>query len=195
MRAGRYAGLTAVTGSVCCLTDQRNFSNDTRAQSRMQSLLAFDFTSSPPAMRQWHRCDFTTECDCLTGEVACQRQADTSQMKCSLIATNPVVVVHIDCTSSNPCTSASWAFGNISYKGTVSIDYQSRSLALDLMIGMFPAFEGYAALNNGGAVTLFRHAPPAGMTAKNAPSGANRLIRSRIEDWDGMDSQTVNKKP
>lgn len=185
LREGPQMGLTAISGPLCCLTDQRNFSNNIHARSRMHSQVTIDLSDSPPTMTQNQRCDMTLECDCKSGEVKRQRRADTARMKFSLAAVEPTVTIHMDCIASNPCSSASWAFGDIAYKGLIVIDPSERSITIDLMIGLFPAFEAYAAINEGRGATLFHYAPPAGMTAARTPTGATRPIRARLEDRDG----------
>ena len=49
--------------SDCYLTDQRNFSNDINAKSRMHSEFKVDFAGMRPTITQSHRCDLTTELD------------------------------------------------------------------------------------------------------------------------------------
>lgn len=131
------------------------------------------------------RCDVTTECDITTDDVILRRKAGTERMTCMLTAIEPQVVVHMNCHTSNPGTSASWAFGDIDYVGMMVIDPVARSLAVDLKIGLFPAFEGYASINDGPAVTVFRYAPPAGFGPGRVPSGASRPIRAFLADRDG----------
>jgi hypothetical protein len=151
----------------------------------MHSQVTINFTNATPAMTQSHRCDFTTECNCNDGEVRCQKHADTTCMSFTLLSIEPTVLVRMDCMTSNPCSSSPWAFGDIHYKGLIEFNREARSIAIELMIGLFPAFEGYASINGGPGTTLFHHVPPAGMTVVRAPGGANRLIRSRLEDRNG----------
>jgi hypothetical protein len=151
----------------------------------MHSAVTLAFNDPTPSMTQVHRCDFTTVCDGQDGEVKCQQKASTSGMKFTLVSVEPNVVIRMDCTASNPCAQVSRAFSDIDYKGTIEIGREARSIAIDLMIGLFPAFEAYAAINGGLGAILFHHAPPAGILAVRVPPGANRLIRSRLEDRDG----------
>lgn len=106
-------------------------------------------------------------------------------MHFALVSVEPQVVIRLDSTASNPCTSASHAFGDIDYKGTIVIDPAVRSIAAGLRIGLFPAFEAYAAINGAVGAILFRYAPPAGILALRVPTGAHRPIRARLEDRDG----------
>jgi hypothetical protein len=67
----------------------------------------------------------------------------------------------------------------------LTIELIARSLAVDLKIGLFPAFEGYVSLNGGTPVIVFRYAPPVGFGPGRVPSGASRPIRALLEDQDG----------
>lgn len=185
LRQGPYAGYTAIAGPRYCLTDQRGFSSNIGAESRMQSAVIIDFSGSTPAMIQQHRCNYTTECDRKSGRVLRREKSNTSRMKFTLASAEPTVVIHMDCVASNPCTSAAWAFGDIEYKGAIAINQEKRSIAINLMIGVFPAYEGYAAINNGIGAILFRQMPPAGIKTMYVPPRTNRPIRSQLEDRDG----------
>ena len=106
-------------------------------------------------------------------------------MQFRLVATEPIVTIQMSCLTSNPCTSSSWAFGDIEYKGTIFIDPTTRRIAVDLMTGTFPAFEGYAAINDGIGSILFRMMPPAGIKTMHVVPGATRPLRAQLEDRDG----------
>ena len=151
----------------------------------MHSEVTIDFGDSTPVLTQQHTCDYTTECDRKTGEVTARKKANTAQMQFRLVVTEAIVTVQMRCLTSNPCTSSSWAFGDIEYKGTIFIDPVKRRIAVDLMTGTFPAFEGYAAINNDIGSILFRTMPPAGIKVIHVAPGATRPIRSQLEDRDG----------
>jgi hypothetical protein len=186
LQNGPYRGHSAITGPRhYCLTDQRGFSNIITAESRMHSAVTIDFSDFTPMLTQQHKCDYTTECDRKTGEVTNRKKASTAHMQFRLVTTGPIVTVQMHCLASNPCTSSAWAFGDIEYKGTIFIDPTIRRIAVDLMIATFPAFEGYAAIDNGGGSILFRMVPPAGIKAMHMSQGATRPIRSQLEDRDG----------
>lgn len=186
LQIGPYRGHSAIIGpKKYCLTDQRGFSNVVTAESRMHSALTVDFGDSTPMLTQQHTCDYTTEGDRKTGEVTTRKKASAAHMQFRLVATEPIVTVQMHCLTSNPCTSSSWAFGNIECKGTIFIDPVKRRIAVDLMTGSFPAFEGYAAINNGIGSILFRTMPPAGIKTIHVSPGATRPIRSQLEDRDG----------
>jgi hypothetical protein len=182
---GPFAGCTAITGALNCLTDQRGFSNDMNARSRMHSQVTIELVEPMPILTQVQRCDFTTECDSITGEIRNQGKASTKQMKFSLAAIDSQIVVQMNCRSSNPGTSAAWAFADIEYNGRLVIDPAHRSFAVDLKISMFPAFEGYVLINEGIPATVFRYVPPVGFAPGRIPAGASRPIRTVLVDHDG----------
>jgi hypothetical protein len=86
--AGKHVGKTMIPGpqstrvptgipfstvdvgiSDCYLTDQRVFSNDIRAKSRMHSEVKVNFGGTSPTITEFHNCDETTEIDCEDGTV------------------------------------------------------------------------------------------------------------------------------
>jgi hypothetical protein len=182
LREGEYKGLTALSRQPCYLTEQRNFSSDPRASSRMQSSLKVDLTTSEPVLTQHHRCDDLIQCDPASGEVLRKQCGSTSKMKFSLLATTPNVLIQMDCRYTDALSRPAHGIGEIEYKGTIKIDPTARSIDIDIMICLFPAFEGYAVINDGPTAILFRHAPPAGVLNLGPPRGANRRIRSRLDD-------------
>lgn len=182
---GPYKGLTALIGSSNFLTDQRNFSNNRRASSRMHSEARVDLTVVPAAMTQAHRCDKSAECDVRNGEVIREHRASTSKMNFTLTEAEPLLSLELSCKSANPRAQEVLEFTEIEYRGGVVIDVERRSIMIDLMICLFPAFEAYAAINDGAGEILFRHAPPPGILGLSLPEGAKRRIRSRLEDRDG----------
>ena len=182
LRDGEYKGLTALSGRPCYLTDQRNFSNDLRAASRMHSLVKVDFTASEPVLTQQHRCDNLIECDPVSGEVLQKRHGSTSKMKFALLATTPTILIEMDCRYTGALSRPGHGLGEIEYKGTIEIAPAAPGFNIDIMICLFPAFEGYAVIDDGPGAILFRHAPPAGILTLGPPQGAKRRIRARLDD-------------
>ena len=179
---GEYRGLTALSVAPCYLTDQRNFSNDLRASSRMHSFVKVDLTIPQPVLAQQHRCDDLIECDLVTGEVLQTRRGSTSKMNFSLLDTTPTIRIGMECRYADSIPRAGHGIGEIEYRGTIEISPTARSIDIDLMICLFPAFEAYAVINDGPGAILFRHAPPAGILSLGPPRGAKRRIRSRLDD-------------
>ena len=97
LRRGEYKGLMALSKPPCYLTDQRNFSNDLCASSRMHSLAQVDLAAAEPVLTQHHRCDDLIECDPVSGEVLNKQRVGTSKMTFSLEATTPTILIQMDC--------------------------------------------------------------------------------------------------
>lgn len=179
-------------GSDCFYTDQRGFSNQIHAKSRMHSEFKLDFTGMTPGqnpkLTQWHHCDFTTECDCEDGDIECHKKGETSRMNFKWDLSNAFVrqrglyVIQITGHSSNPCSPSSRIGGDIDYEGKVTIDLSVRGITFDGKVDAFPAFEAYATINDGAGVELFHLAPPLGNTVMNLPRGANRKVKAYLED-------------
>jgi hypothetical protein len=182
LRGGEYKGSIALSKPPCYLTDQRNFSNDLRASSRMHSFVKVDLTTSQPVLTQRHRCDDLIQCDPATGEVLSKHRVGTSNMTFSLEAISPTILIQMACRYGGSIPRHGYGIGEIEYKGTIEISAAPRSIDIDLMICLFPAFEGYAAIGDGIGTVLFRHAPPAGILALGPPRGAKRRIRARLDD-------------
>jgi hypothetical protein len=178
---GEYRGLTALSISPCYLTDQRNFSNELRASSRMHSLARIDISASEPVLTQYQRCDDLIECDPVSGEVIGKRRASASKMKFTFLASDPRILIRMECRYCDPLMAPAHGLGEIEYKGTIEIDPAAGFIGIDLMICLFPAFEGYAAIDNGPPAVLFRHAPAPGILALGPPRGAQRRIRSQLD--------------
>jgi len=178
---GPHAGKTALDGSALLLTDQRAFFNNPQASSRMHSCVTIDLAGSGPTVTVTHRCDWAITCDREECEVVCLARADTRRMTASVVSVDPVVV-RLDCAASHPCPEVLPALEELEYRGTVTYRPSVQELSIDLMVGLFPAFEGYGSINDGPATILFRQAPPAGIAASPWANAARRRIRTVVND-------------
>ncbi len=181
---GPHAGKTALDGSARLLTDQRAFSSDPRASARMQSHITIDVSGSEPGVTVVQRADWAITCDREHGEVICRARATTRGMTADVIAMDPVRV-RLECAARHPCPVALPALEELRFHGMVVYWPDARELSIDFMVGLFPAFEGYAAMNDGPPTILFRHAPPPGIAASPSARGAKRRIRTVVDDRDG----------
>lgn len=131
---GIHVGKTMIPGpniaSDCYLTDQRDFSNHIHAKSRMHSEVTVDFGGRRPAIKQWHKCDLTTELDCEDGDEESTARGSTSRMKFHLLPTSTakLAILSVKCSASNPCAPTSRLFGDIDYYGTLTVDLGARSV-------------------------------------------------------------------
>ena len=176
-------GRTMLRGPVpgvsdCFLTDGRDFSSDIDASSRMHSEIEIDL-SGPSEVFQWHRCHATVEVDCEDGTEECRQEADTSDMTFRDLRGAPDSLIHIDLrgAANNPCFTGS---PDIDYTGTVTIDTRARTVAFAGMIDAFPAFEMYASIDGGPALTLFRTLPIPGKDPWNLAGDAARAQAGQV---------------
>jgi hypothetical protein len=185
----KHEPLTMIPGPIpvisdCFHTDQRTFSIDKSASSRMYAEATVGFSGSVPNMTSRYRCDATQECDCEDGEIECVQVAGISGMSFTLASTSTdrVAILLLNCAANNPCVTPS---PYINMQGTITIDIGARSVEFDGLVEPFPAFEAYATINHGTPVTLFAVDPLPGNTPWNLLFGANRTVFCRVSDLDG----------
>lgn len=187
--AGVHRNKTMIPGptvvSDCFLTDQRGFSSNPAASSRMHSEISIDVTvpAAPREINQIHRCDETIEVDCEDGDQECNGRAAINRMKFNnLRFVGGKILVDVVGAANNPCFTGS---PDIDYKGTVEITVIPQRLiaqvAFNGLIEPFPAFEMYAAVNGGIGVPIFRVNPLPGATPGNLFGNANRPVSGTVE--------------
>jgi hypothetical protein len=183
--SGSHAGKTMIPGPTpvndCFLTDQRSFSANPSASSRMHSEIEIDLTV-PRIVSEFHRCDPTIEVDCEDGDEECNSSANTGRMKFLNFRSTSIVAVDIVGAANNPCFTGS---PDIDYEGTIEITIdpstQIVSVAFSGRIEPFPAFEMYATLNGGSSMPIFRESPVPGATPRDLFGDANRPVSGRVE--------------
>lgn len=181
---GPHAGKAALDiGSALLLTDQRAFSRDPRAASRMHSYVRLDLSAGEPVVTIAHRVDRTIACDRRTGAVVSESRASGRGMTAQVVSRDPVVV-SLDCATVCPVPGVPAALRELAYRGTVTYRSADRALAVDLMVALFPATEGYGVVNEGAGVILFRQAPLP-IAATYTCLGALRRIRTSFATGDG----------
>jgi hypothetical protein len=176
---GVHLGKTMLIGPTprgpCFLTDQRSFSNDLEASSRMHSEIEIDLDQRVIS-REFHHCHPTIEVDAETGEVKCEESAGTEHMKFSNFEISDDarnIQVEIKGSSKNPCLKIVHlkVSPNLDYYGTISIQldpaHQESQITFNGKIETYPAFEMYASVNNGSPITVFQADVESGKTAVN----------------------------
>lgn len=181
---GPYAGKSALDiGSAVLLTDQRAFSREPAAPSRMHSYVRLELSAGEPVVTVGHRVAPAITCDRLTGAVVRRSHPSGRGMTAQVVSRDPVVV-SLDCATTSPDPELPTALSELAYRGTITYLPADRALSVDLMVGLFPSTEGYGAVNGGTGVILFRQAPLP-IAAVHAPRGARRRIRAAFADGDG----------
>jgi hypothetical protein len=169
------------------LTDNRSFSSDVSASSRMHSEFEVTFGNpTGPSLRQFHKCDLTIQIEGLppTGRVLATATGSTAKMGYTLRtldASGDLVAVDMKCASSMPLFAAS---PDIDFNGTITINRKSGTLQLDAKVDAFPAFEALASINGGTPTFLFIEPPRIGATPFNLPGQPEKAERFRAVDRD-----------
>jgi hypothetical protein len=163
--------------SDCYLTDNRGFSSNPAASSRLHSMCEIDLAPLAIAA-QTHRCDPTVEIDCEDFTTDCNRSASTSRMKFEpASASKALMTITYSGAASNGCF-----FGapDIDIIGTIAVDLGTATLTFDGKCEPFPAFEMYMSVDGGSAKTLVQRLPDSGTSPWNLPGPPNKLIRGAL---------------
>lgn len=151
----------------CGLTDQRSFSMDVNASSRMHSEAKIDL-DHPRIIDQKHRIDPSIELQCLTGKVVCNKTSSTSPMSFSFLGVSGDndIMLRVKGSQGAAClegirkkAAELLLDAKIDYQGTFFIKRVSRTRNyIDLSflgyVDMFPAYEFVAKLNDSNPVHL-----------------------------------------
>ncbi|MGH2559991.1 MAG: hypothetical protein ACRDJH_13065 [Thermomicrobiales bacterium] len=182
--AGDFAGMTMLPGPTaindCFLTDQRTFSADFNAPSRMHSEITIDVENGRVVGERGgtHWCSPTHEVDCEDGDVECTATARNRGRFSVFWSSRDVTLfgVYLNADGNNPCWRGS---PDIDYEGLFLIRLDaSRERAVVTFAGRvdaFPAFEAYAS-SGGSPRPLFQLMPPVGNTPAELFADAARPV-------------------
>jgi hypothetical protein len=171
---GPHQGKTALPGppnSQCYLTDQRSFSDHIGAAARIHSAVFLDLTAEGGRIRdQIHRCSKTHEVHCRTGKVLCEKTGTIKgrgfhSFKAS--GDGQVYTFALDVAASNPCfrVVSPDIDANLRFRVVLNANRTRATISCEGIVDDFPAFEAYAALEDGSPPKqLFVHAPAKGNT-------------------------------
>lgn len=181
---GPHSGKTAIPGPLpindCFLTDQRGFSIDRRASSRMHSEGVVHIDGINVRLTQLHRCDPTFEVDCEDGDVECQQSGTTDRMSLRLLSETLVenkARIKVEMSASNPCFFGS---PDIDILGEIEIDLGNQQIEFAGNVEPFPAVEAYVIVNSSPVLTLLQLAPENGATPSDLFGPPNRSFLSTI---------------
>jgi hypothetical protein len=191
--AGEHAGkrmlTTAWIVNRCFLTDEREFSADLHASSRLHSEIEIDVVKQK-MVYEFHHCHETVEIDCLTGVEKCRSHGGTEQMRFeNFVAANggQTFTVDLKASAKNPClTVASIKVSpNVDLFGTISVllnwNATEATVRFDGMIETYPAFEMYAAFNGSEAgKPVFQIGVEDGATAASISGPPTRPVNVEV---------------
>lgn len=162
----------------CFATDQRPFSTDQHASSRMHSETTVRIDSGDYDWTQAHHIDPTHKVDCDDGELKDERLADINDMNFDLVSgsSSKVVLSYVG-SAGNPFDALA---PHIDLKGTLTVDRVGKTVMFDGAVDDFPAFEAYAVLNGFGPYKVATLGPDEGATAADLLGGANRAFSGKL---------------
>jgi hypothetical protein len=180
-------------------TDQRGFSNALDAPSQVHSEAYIDLTGPKPLLAQWHECRFTTPVDGPERPKAALPE-DPGQLRflllphrslirdpaiAKLVGTMPwrgsgpspaePIHVHFCGEAELPLVGVAEPLTHVAYSGILRIDRDAQTIEARAMVSRFPAFEMYAAVNEGPGRPIFRLFLPRGSAGW---SGRGRTMRA-----------------
>ena len=172
----------------CFLTDQRSFSSNIMAKSRVHSEVQVDLTGEPSIPFEHHACSQTTEVDCEDGDVECSRTGVVRGNKfhnLSVSTSGTVTRVELDLQTeaSNPCFNGS---PDIDIEGHIVLSISPIgdrvSVHFDGYVDQFPAFEMYATAGEGRyARSVFQVLPYPGKTPADLFGPADRSVSGSVQ--------------
>jgi hypothetical protein len=172
------------------LTDQRGFSGDIHADARMHSEIEIDVAKGRETY-QFHHCYDTIEVDPERGFEKCRAQGDTSNMRFydfEVSSDRMRYAVKLNAGSKNPCVKigALNIAPSIDYLGTITLQVMSDDLGKAIVtftgkVEKYPAFEMYAAANNGAPQAVFQLEVAPRASIGSLPGGPERSIFGRAE--------------
>lgn len=178
--------------SDCFTTDNRGFSSDPGASSRLHSEIWLSFRNGIALPGQDHWCHESHEVDCEDGELEAKGKGTTDHMKFTeykqrTSGTTTWYTAKLTASARNPLhrTPLVDVTPYIDYTGTIECIINANSFVTVLFSGFvddFPAFEAYASLNAGLPHTIFQAAPPKGNTPWNLYGKASREVRG-LASW------------
>jgi len=162
------------TAFACGLTDQRSFSPDINASSRMHSEAKIDL-DKPGIIYQKHRIDPTVQLNCLYGTVVCKKRSSTDPMNFQFLGVSSAkeVMVHVKGSQGPACPDSKILMkagrflldAKIDYEGTFFIKRVARNyvdIGFHGYVDLFPAYEFGAILNDSNPIHLGGRLPAPG---------------------------------
>jgi hypothetical protein len=176
-------GLASI-GQVGFLTDQRTFSRDIAASSRMRSSVTITANAQGPRIKdQFHKCDMTVVVDDVFGLVLFEGFGSNEEMSFELQSVDSTqLAIRLQARSQVPFYE--YGVGNpapyIDYEGTLYIDTEQRTVTFEGLVDEFPAFEMYVSVNNRPGKRLFTLFPEPGKSPVDLFGPAYRQVNGAV---------------
>jgi len=160
---GTARGVVKASDGGCFSTDQRGWSDEDDASSRLSSdfHLVIPDSGVPvvrPSQQRVHSAGTIHQVDCQSAQ---ELAASPTQLLASVVGTpsqtDAKTQIHILAAVADP--QRPWSSSTISYDVTFTYDRTTKTLDYVATTGLFPAYEAYASLNEGAAVTVLRSGP------------------------------------
>jgi hypothetical protein len=152
-----------VSDGGCVATDHRSWSDAADASARVTSdfHLLIDGSGRPsvrPAGESLTSTASVRSIDCVTGT---QVAATPTQLLAESVSSPSETPrgVQVSVLAAIPDLQRAWSSSTIHYDATFTFDQRTHLLEYQASLGVFPAYEAYARLNDGPVVTVFRSAP------------------------------------
>jgi len=177
-------------GSYCASTDSRTFSEDPAASARLTTefnIVIYEGKAviEPVSGRPIHSTGESHRFDCTTGiDIEPLQHASTSNMSNGEVAyaiipgSGVVAQVSVDGRASYPFMLIT---PDVNYTGTFTYTSSCNTIQFVGSVGIFPAFEAYAQINNGPVQTIFRTMPGKGTTVNNLIEFGTGLRQRRLD--------------
>ena len=191
VKVGPHAGKTMLPtpGPVdgWFLTDERGFSSEPSAHSRMHSEIELALPGFE-VMREHHCCDDTVQVDKDTGEEVCREAATTEHMVFEdfrLAAKARTWTCHLHGSTRNACLKVGpiKVSPNLDYDAGISVMWNETmtefAVIFDGAVETYPAFELYASLDGGAPVTVLQAPVVPGTTPMNLAGPPTRALLER----------------
>jgi hypothetical protein len=182
----------AKSASECYSGDSRDFSSEIHASYRMHSEVEIGTLDTTPSITlEWHDCGESHGIDQDTGEELESAKAPASGMAFSNLRGNAtadpeggtevdpnqnLVQIDYDGAAAMPLLPSP----DIDMNFTFQIDAHAGTIAFSGMVDEFPAYEIYAAVDNGAPQPLLELMPTSGKTPADLPGDADRPVSGSV---------------
>jgi len=147
----------------CFPTDQRSFSGDITASSRLQSNATVTLKSGAFYLEQNHPVFESNAIDCGSAEIINKATTSNQDQHFTFVKTGEKAIdLTISASGKNPNFVQA---PTIDINGTFKIDLSARTIGFIGKVDQYPAYEAYARLNGGGWIAIFNISPEYGKTA------------------------------